>query len=52
MWDWLGRRRIEMSWSWTFNGPDAGKDKCLMCAVERKYHGKEHKFVEREDRKC
>lgn len=49
-WDWLSigkRREIKFSWTWRFSGPDAGKDKCLKCAVERRYHNRDHPFEEK-----
>ena len=48
-WDWLGQKRIALSWTWRFNAPDASKDKCLRCAVERRFHKDQtHEFVEKE----
>ena len=46
IWDWLGNKRIELSKTWTFSWPDASRDKCKKCAVERRFHGSDHEFKE------
>lgn len=49
MWDWLGRRRLTLSKTWLFSWPDASKDRCCACAVERGLHkNKDHVFRESE----
>ncbi len=49
-WLKLPPRKWALSVSWPFGGPDAGRDRCLFpgCGVQRKLHGKAHKFVEKE----
>lgn len=53
MWDWLQRRKEDwsLSKSFRFSWTGAEKDKCLRCAVERRYHEKSfhHAFVEKEE---
>ena len=46
LWDWLGTKRLELSKTWTFSWPDASRDKCKKCAVERRFHGSDHGFKE------
>jgi hypothetical protein len=48
--NWLGWKP-SVSWTWIFSAPDAGRDKCLKCEVERRYHSVSkngHLFVEKE----
>lgn len=50
-WDWLGAKRLSFSWTKTFDWPDASKDRCLACAVERGLHkNKDHVFVEQKEK--
>ena len=49
--NWL-QWKPSVSWTWLFSGPDAGRDKCLKCGVERRYHSVSqngHLFVEAEE---
>lgn len=47
MWDWLGKKRLSISKTWLFSFPDASRDRCLACAVERGLHkDRDHEFVE------
>ncbi len=48
IWNWLGRQKIILTKTWLFSAPDASKDICLACAVERGIHSREHQFVEKE----
>lgn len=49
-WDWLNLKRIGVSFSWKISEPDASRDKCLKCGVERRYHkSDDHLFKEKED---
>lgn len=51
---WLTAIRAPKEWaasfSTAFGGLDAGRDRCQLpgCGVQRKVHGRAHKFVEKE----
>ena len=48
-WNWP--KSIGFSWSWALNWPDASRDKCRACAVERRFHEhKDHGFLEEKEK--
>ena len=47
--NWLAWKP-SVSWTWLFSQPDASRDKCLKCGVERRYHSVSqngHEFEEK-----
>ncbi len=45
---WLFEKHLVWRKAWLFSWPDASCDRCqeLGCGVERKMHGRGHKFLE------
>lgn len=52
LFNWLRTRRPSISKTFLFSWPDASRDRCLVCAVERRYHQDDHSFVEVGEKQC